>query len=165
MLITCIILLGAPLINGLSLVKDVDREYSTNFFVSSTDNAPAWADGYINGTWGIREYILFIGMVEIEIGNISGYYTNMVGPLNRFIGEIYTHWDQSKKSEISGLYFGSFIIGQLGDIDIENITLEIKENETGFGGYGDQNETNFDWRIVSKSGPTYYLKGTFSKFE
>lgn len=165
LIITCILLVGVPTINGLSLVKDTDKISSSNSCVSSTDNDPLWADGYINGTWGIREFSLFIGMVEFEIGNFSGYYTNMIGPLNRFVGEFYPHWNHSKISEISGLFLGPFIFGKIGDIDIENMTLEIQANETGFGGYGDQNETNFDWRIVSKSGPTFYLKGTFSKFE
>jgi hypothetical protein len=136
-----------------------------NFLKTAIESkeTPSWAQGNFTGTWGIREYTLLFGTVEIEFGNISGHYKNIFGPISVLKGVFYPHWNTSQKTNITGIYFFEhFIFGQLGDIDIDEPGYELKTNETGYSGYGDYNQTCFDFRLVSKAGPTFYIKGTFS---
>ena len=41
---------------------------------------------------------------------------------------------------------------------------DVELNEANYGAYGNFNETNFDWRLMLSSGPTFYLRGNFTKF-
>jgi len=124
---------------------------------------PNWADGRINGTWGMREFSLLIGMVEIEIGNITGYYGNIFGSINYFQGKFSPFFNENIITNITGFSFGSVIFGYIGDVDLETELYKIKTNESNYVGIGGFNESNFDWRIMSWTGPTFFIKGTFDQ--
>jgi len=161
----CILIISMPVISAIQTTK-INRIGS--FFGKikpNEEDAPYWAEGYINGTWGLRELVLF-KMVEIPIGNISGYYGRIIGLIYAFKGNIYPKWNPSKSTNISAIFFSDFLFGSIGDI---NLTKDdepfIETNQTIFVGIGDQNVSCFNWRIMGKTGPTFYLKGNFSKFE
>ena len=108
------------------------------------------------------DYLLF-GMIKIELGNISGYYGKFFGPLRVIKGEFYPHWNHTKITNIVGICSDKVIFGEIGEVDLKDV-YDVETNETNFVGIGDKNETNFDWRIMGREGPTFYMKGTFSKF-
>jgi len=163
-LLSIFIILTCQSISAFSIIKNNHTLVNRNIDNKEFNDIPYWADGYLNGTWGIREYNILLGMIEIPIGNISGFYGKVLGPINYFSGQFYPIWNQSKLTNITGFYFSSFILGRIGDIDVTQIEYDIKTNESGYGGFGSYNQTNFNYRIVGKSGPTIFLKGTFSKF-
>jgi len=163
----CGFLIVMPAITSVSISKksSINRQLSLfNKVIASEEDIPGWVDGEINGTWGLREFILF-ETVEIPIGNISGYYGKIFGPIYAFIGKINPFWDTTKTTNISGLFFGPVVFGRIGDV---NLTVESKYdvniNETGYVGIGDQDESKFNWRIMGRTGPTFYLKGNFIDF-
>lgn len=165
--IICFLLLSMSTITTVSKPSTTFLKTGKNLIektLSKSQETPSWAEGNLTGTWGIREYSLLLGMIEIELGNISGHYKNIFGSIYIFKGVFYPHWNNTETTNITGIYFfNHFIFGQLGDINISDPGYEdIETNETGYSGYGLYNETCFDWRLVSNAGPTFYIKGTFS---
>lgn len=163
----CVLLAGMPAMTAISIPKMKNLKRTLPIFEKITaneDDAPYWAEGTFNGTWGLREF-LFLRMIEIEIGNISGYYGTLLGPIKVIKGEFYPHWNHSKVTNITGVYFGAVIFGTIGDVDLKIDQYNITTNETNYVGLGDQNETRFDWRIMGRQGPTFYMKATISKLE
>jgi hypothetical protein len=156
-----------PAISAISIPKfqKLKKEIFEINNVLKEDNIPRWADGTFTGKWGLREYSLIFGMVEFEIGNISGFYGKFIGSIKIFKGKFYPAWNESKIINISGIYAYSVLFGQIGDIDIESNEYDIETNETSYVGIGSQNITDYNWRIMSKTGPTFYIKGVFSKFD
>ena len=162
-----ILIIGMPAITAISVQKNiiVNRSFSLlNKISINEEDIPQWAEGEINGTWGLREFLLF-NTVEIPIGNISGYYGKLIGPIYTFSGKLYPFWDSSKTTNISGLFFGPIVFGWIGDV---NLTVEsiydVEVNETTYVGIGDQDASIFDWRIMGRTGPTFFIKGNFTEF-
>ncbi len=167
LLVTCTLIITIPTISAISIpeiqnIKNEKIELNHNI---ADNEVPRWADGTFTGKWGLREYSLIFDMVELEIGNISGYYGKFIGSIKVFKGKFYPTWNESRITNISGIYTNSVIFGQIGDIDIDSNEYNIESNETSYIGIGSQNTTNYNWRIMSKTGPTFYIKGVFSKFE
>ena len=132
---------------------------------------PLWRSGTFYGKWGLREYDILTdlfdgengnGMMEYEIGNISGYYKKIVKNLYIIQGIFYPYKDQSQISNFSGLCYGNLLFGniELIKIDIEVYDFEIVESN--YVGFGEFNDTSFNWRLMLKTGPTFYLEGSFS---
>ena len=101
--------------------------------------------------------------MNIELGTVSGYYKE--GALSFFAGAFVPHWNESCVTYINGVYFGPILFGELGDLTVEDAEYEGTCNETIYVGIGNYNATNFDWRLMGQEGPTFYMKGTFTKFE
>lgn len=159
LIISCILFLFLifPTISSLSLNSDY----------------PIWATGNFSGTWGLREYDFLRdffdgengdGMVEFEIGELSGYFAKILSNFYFFQGVFYPYENQSKISNISGLCYGHLIGGRIGNIsaNIDNYDVELRE--ANYCAYGNFNETCFNWRLMLSSGPTFYMKGDFSSF-
>jgi hypothetical protein len=163
----CIFIIGMPAITAISAPKNIisNRSFSLfNKIITNEEDVPRWAEGEINGTWGLREFLLN-KIVEVPIGNISGYYGKLFGPIYAFSGKIYPFWDSSKTTNISGLFFGPIVFGWIGDMNLTDESIyDIDVNETTYVGIGDQDESIFDWRIMGRTGPTFYLKGNFTEF-
>ncbi len=164
----CLLIATMPAMTSLSLpkFKNINKPISILEKVSlNEEDIPIWADGTINGTWGLREFFLS-NMIEIPIGNISGYYGKLFGQINIFSGKIYPNWNTSLITNITGIYFGPVLFGGIGDI---NLTVDdiynINVNETNYVGIGNKNDTDFNWRIMGISGPTFFIKGDFTQFE
>jgi hypothetical protein len=140
--------------------------------ISYKNEAPIWAIGTISGKWGIREYDLLAdifdgdnnGMVEFEIGEIHGYYGRIFGKVYIFQGIFYPNSNKSRTSNITGLCYGHLIGGRMGDINIDVDLYNIELSEANYCGIGDFNETFFNWRLLLKSGPTFYINGEFLKY-
>lgn len=144
--------------------------------ISSTSynpDSPLWAVGTFSGKWGLREYDLLTdifdgvngnGMIEYEIGEISGHYGKIFGKVYVLQGIFYPYNNQSRISNITGLCYGHLLGGRIGDIDIDIDMYNIELNEANYGAFGDFNETHFNWRLMLKTGPTFYIKGDFYKF-
>jgi hypothetical protein len=148
-----------PTITAINFQKTNSNEYT----LETSDDTPAWADGSFSGKWGIREYsILFQRLINIELGNVSGYYSN--GFLNRIDGKFIPRWNESLETRIVGRYIGPFIFGSLGNLEMEDPDYSDDVNQTFYVGLGTNNETVFDFRLMGQEGPTFYMKGTFSKF-
>ena len=81
--------------------------------------------------------------------------------LGVFLGEFGTWWDENATGYIRGVFFGPFMFGGLGNIS----NVRTYENETLFAGIGRYNETDFKWRIIGETGPTFFMRGTYTKFE
>lgn len=164
----CFLFISLPSMTAISSPKMKNLSRVVNVFdkisMKSEDDMPSWVDGEFNGTWGLKEFFL-LDMVEIEIGNISGYYGQILGPFYLMVGQFYPRWNESQITNITGVYFGPIIFGGLGEIDVETDGYIVSTSETHFAGIGDQNLTHFDWRIMGREGPTFYLKGNFSEFE
>jgi len=167
-LILCLLIAGMPIINAISAPKVLKNNKGISLVEKiklNDGDIPFGAEGELNGTWGLREHVLF-GMVEIPIGNFTGYYTKIMGFIYSFTGVIYPFGDKTKPTNISALFFGSFIIGFLDKINIsQENQYNINTNITYFVGIGEQNESSFDWRIMGYTGPTFFLKGNFLEFE
>ena len=146
-----------------NIAKTKNLKTLSNPEKTASDDIPNWADWNFTGTWGLR--ILFSDVIDIEIGNISGYYGKFFGPIGIFKGKFYPHWNHTKITNIVGIQFGIVIFGEMGEINLTEIYDDVKTNETNFVGIGDKNETHVDWRIMGREGPTFYITGTFSKLE
>lgn len=163
----CILVAGMPAITAISLPKINTNNKSLSIlerYTASEDDIPSWADGTINGTWGLREFFL-LNMVEVPIGNISGYYGTLLGPISIFSGQIYPYWNSTQTTNITGIFVGPILFGGIGDINLTVTSYEIDVNETNYVGIGYQEDDEFDWRIMGISGPTFFLKGNFVEFE
>jgi hypothetical protein len=153
----CIILFILPNISSSSIISDI----------------PLWATGVFSGKWGLREYDLLTdlfdgdngdGMMEYEIGEISGYYSNIFGKVYILRGCFYSHNNISKISNLTGICYGNLMGGRIGNINVNIDLYNIELSETNYGAIGEFNETSFNWRLMLKTGPTFYIKGDFEKF-
>jgi len=162
MLLITVLLL--PTISAIELPNPKNNANGNNI-ISNTKGVPVWADGPLNGTWGLREYSILFGMIEIPIGNITGHYKNFIGPIKYFKGSFYPYSNHSKITNISGVFFGSVVFGKIGDVDVDQEGYNFESNETNYVGIGSFNETNYDWRIISRTGPAFYIKGDLSIFK
>lgn len=166
--ITCLLLIATPALAGIQERSKI----STKFKNYEEDDIPKWADGTFTGTWGLREYNWLkdvldgnkTGMVEIEIGNVSGHYGKYLRQIYVLQGEFYSKHNPENKSEISGVSIGRILGGRIGDIDVDEGDYEFELEEADYCGLGGFNETNFDWRIMLRNGPTFYIKGTYNSF-
>jgi hypothetical protein len=140
--------------------------------ISQINEKPIWAIGSISGRWGIREFDLITnifdgangnGMIEHEIGDIQGYYGKIFGKVYIFQGFFYPNYNKSRVTNITGLCYGNIIGGRIGNISIDDNLYDIELREANYCGIGDFNETFFNWRILLKTGPTFYIKGNFLK--
>jgi hypothetical protein len=145
---------------------------STSALTLKSDT-PFWASGTFSGKWGLREYDFLAdlfdgdngnGMIEYEIGEISGYYGKIFGSLYVIQGIFYPHENLSRISNITGICYGRLMGGRIGDIKVDIDSYDFELNEANYGAYGNFNETNFDWRLMLSSGPTFYLRGNFTRF-
>jgi hypothetical protein len=141
--------------------------------LSYNSEAPVWAIGTFSGKWGLREYDLLAdifdgkngsGMVEYELGELSGYYGKILGKVYVIQGIFYPHDNQSRISNITGICYGHLLGGRIGDIKVNMDMYNIELSEANYGAFGDFNETCFNWRLMLKTGPTFYLTGDFLKF-
>ena len=140
--------------------------------ISQINEKPIWAIGNMSGRWGIREYDLLTdiidgdngnGMTEYEIGEIQGYYGKIFSKLYIFQCIFYPNNNKSRITNISGLCYGNLIGGRIGDINIDENLYDIELKEANYCGIGDFNETFFNWRLILKTGPTFYINGNFLK--
>jgi hypothetical protein len=168
--------IAMPIITGANTTKNeknIQILPLLKYKSANDQNTPLWADGTFNGTWGLKEYSFIAelfgdkdGLVEIELGNISGYYSKpfKILPIRYLKGQIYPHWNHSKIINITAVYLGPYVIGKIGDIDIKEpgYNIDVKTNETEFGGIGRHNNTNFNWRIIGPKGPSFYMQGIFN---
>ena len=148
------------------------------FFINSTSSIayqsdiPIWATGTISGKWGLREYDILTdffdgdsgnGMIEYEVGEISGFYGKILSKIYVFQAVFYPYNNHSRISNITGLCYGNLMGGRIGDINIDVEMYNIELSEANYGAFGSFNETSFNWRLMLKTGPTFYLKGDFLK--
>lgn len=161
-MIVCVILFCLPLTSALSLSdtplseKQATITPTTPYQPTATlDTPPDWANGNFSGIWGLDIW----GETLIPLGYLYGYYGNM--RLGVFLGEFGGFWEENASGYIRGVFFGPFMFGGLGNIS----NAGTYENETLFVGIGRYNETDFKWRIMGETGPTFFMKGTYTKFE
>ncbi len=145
-----------PSISSLSIISDI----------------PVWSAGTFSGKWGLREYDYIKdffdgengdGMTEHEFGEISGYYGKIFSKIYYIQGFFYPYDNNSKISNISGICYEHFLFGKIGSFSIKFDMYNIESNETNYVGFGEFNETFFNWRLMQNIGPTFYLKGDFYK--
>jgi hypothetical protein len=161
----CVILVLLPTVSSISIqkIKNIIEKKTDCFFIDSSNDVPYWADGNFTGKWGMELSSIFLGKIEIELGNVYGYFSeNMFGRLN---GKFTYYWNETKTTNISGVYFGAFIFGGIGDVEINTIEYNGKCNESVYAGLGDRNETDFYFRLIGREGPIYYMEGKFNHFD
>ncbi len=119
------------------------------------EEPPNWANGNFSGVWGLDIW----GEHQIPLGWVYGYYKNM--DIGYFLG-VFADWSEDNYSKyLSGLFFGPYMIGKIG-----NITDDGEMNEEGpFVGLGGYNETHFYWRVMGIKGPTFFMYGEYTKFD
>ena len=156
------IILSVPITSAQSLSetqifeqKETTIQTPSTKSTSTIDSPPNWANGNFSGYWGLDIW----GENQIPLGYLYGYYGNM--KLGVFLGEFGTWWDENATGYIRGIFFGPFMFGGLGNIS----NVGTYENETLFVGIGRYNETDFKWRIMGETGPTFFMAGTYTKFE
>ena len=153
MVLSCILFLTIlPSAVSISLCE---KNNSIEKISADPEEAPNWATGNFTGVWGID----ILGHDIIPIGIVQGYHgRGFHGELKfgRFLID-YTENGKENGTQLEGLFFGPFLLGKSTDMATENSTAFV-----GIGGY---NETHFNWRIMGMSGPTLFMKGTFSNFE
>ena len=159
-LILCSILLLMPLSTGLQ-IQTASTQTQKQTLVEKVlqptpldDEPPSWANGNFSGVWGLDIW----GEAHIPLGVMYGYYGNM--NFGVFLGEFRNYWEENASGYLRGLFFGPIMAGGLGNVS----NVGNYENETIFVGIGRYNETNFHWRIMGESGPTFFMKGTYTAF-
>lgn len=153
----CILLIGMPAAMSVSISipqkKLISRENPELAPTTSpTEDPPNWANGNFSGVWGIDIW----GEARIPLGWIYGYYRRTVR-FGYFYAAFANFGDENDTNFIKGLIVGPFMFGSLGS--------ETSANETIFVGLGGYNETHFYWRIMGRTGPTFFMYGEYSKFE
>ena len=152
-----ILLIGIQTTTAIPITKNKNSILET----IEDEEIPSWAIGTFNGTWAYD----FLGLGEIPwppLGNITGYYGagyNLYTKLGRFLVD-FKYFDGTNAAKLEGLFFGPYLIGRVWRIDDEY-------NASAFVGIGHYNETSseFVWRIMRFSGPTFFMWGTSAKFE
>lgn len=163
-LVIGILLIGMPMATAISsplkqlsqsTKKTLGNDISTfvNTKTASTkDSPPNWANGNFSGVWGLDIW----GEYHIPLGWMFGYYKWSVNfgyfyAGFAFFGEPNVSW------YIQGYFFGPFMFGSIGENEYSNETL--------FVGIGRYNETDYHWRVMGEIGPTFFMHGTYTKFD
>jgi hypothetical protein len=159
----CFLLLGIPIaiaapnsiettLNSMSnhvTQRLFDRERT---IIEPTNDPPAWANGNFSGVWGFSIW----GEWEIPVGWTYGYYKR-----NPTLGYFYAKFGNFEEENtswfIQGYFIGPFMFGSIGENE--------SANETLFVGIGRINETDYHWRMMGEVGPTFFVEGTYTKFE
>jgi|GEM_PF-3057429 len=163
-LLAGIILLSMPLATAQSnlvmtttkvLTKNIDTSQSKSIVLNHpqrADEPPSWANGNFTGVWGFDIW----GQVQIPLGWMFGYYKR-----NPNVGYFYAAFGYFGQENLSwyiqGYFFGPFMFGSLGENQSANTTL--------FVGIGRYNETNYHWRLMGETGPTFFMNGEYTKFD
>ena len=154
----CFLLLGMSAATSMSIpkIKDLNSKIRLNNISSDSEDTPNWAAGNFTGSWGLNIW----GGDWFPIGCIEGYYG--IGflwdiKIGRFLIECGGEDGKENGTNLEGIFFGPFLLGNV--IDMET------GNTSAFVGIGEYNEINFRWRVMAKSGPVLYIKGTFAEFE
>ena len=163
----CLLIMSMPLVSALSLPRLRSRSITTFETFNSFDEEeiPTWATGNVTGKWGIEIINETSEENIIELGNITGYYSDRyVGLIS---GKIEPYENESNATYFEGIFLGPFILGRIGElkINIEEIGYYKNYNETIFVGIGEMNETEYHWRVLGLKGPIFYWDGEFQKFE
>ena len=159
-----ILFLGMPLATAqstttLSVTKNQTKHLRNNQSPARVldhpqraDEPPSWVNGNFTGVWGFDIW----GEVLIPIGWMFGYYRR-----NPNIGYFYAAFGEFNHENISwyiqGYFFGPFMFGSLGENESANTTI--------FVGIGRYNETNYHWRLMGESGPTFFMDGEYTRFD
>lgn len=116
------------------------------------DEPPSWANGNFTGVWGFDIW----GEWHVPVGWMFGYYNR-----NPNFGYFYAAFGDFGHENISwfiqGYFFGPFMFGSLGENESANTTI--------FVGIGRYNETNYHWRLMGETGPTFFMDGEYTKFD
>jgi len=152
----CLLLIGMPAVLGANqpmlrthrVVENDDHPQQTPIPV---EDPPEWANGNFSGVWGIDIW----GEAQIPLGWLYGYYKRM--NFGIFYGAFNEFGEEQDNFFLQGIFVGPFMFGTLGNDTGANDTLFV-----GLGGY---DETNFYWRIMGQTGPTFFMYGNYSKFE
>jgi len=152
----CLILLSMPLTVAYPNISTLNR--TTNLLnpmeksVYNETNPPDWAEGNFSGVWGLN----LLGMPLEPAGWMKGYYSQKF--IFRMEGIYGNNNESFPRNNIATWAFGPFLIG-----GAQNITTQ---NGTFIAGLGGVNETNhYYWRLSAIIGPSFYMYGTFTKFE
>jgi hypothetical protein len=159
----CFLLLGIPIAIAASNPAETTRNLKNNCatqrlferdrtIIEPNDDPPAWANGNFSGLWGFSIW----GEWEIPVGWMFGYYKREPNFGYFYAGLV--EFDADTISwYIQGIFFGPFMFGSIGENE--------SANETLFVGIGRYNETNYHWRVMGEVGPTFFMDGTYTKFE
>jgi len=163
-ILIAILIIGMPLAiaqsnlvktNSKTLTKSMENDTVADTKTTHpqrADEPPSWANGNFTGLWGFDIW----GEVHIPLGWMFGYYKR-----NPNIGYFYAAFGEFNHENVSwyiqGYFFGPFMFGSLGENESANTTL--------FVGIGRYNETNYHWRIMGETGPTFFMNGEYTKFD
>jgi hypothetical protein len=158
------LILGMPLATAFTnadtksskpMVKSLDTEpvsLTKTVPPARADEPPNWANGNFTGVWGFDIW----GEFHIPVGWMFGYYNH-----NPKFGYFYAAFGYFGHENISwfiqGYFFGPFMFGSLGENESANTTL--------FVGIGRYNETDYHWRLMGETGPTFFIDGQYTKFD
>jgi len=134
---------------GSSILTRVKSDIEKN--VSPEDDPPGWANGNFSGLWGLDIW----GEWHIPVGWMFGYYKR-TPKYGYFYGGFADFGQKNASWYIQGFFFGPFMFGSMGENEYAN--------ETIFVGIGRINETDYHWRLMGEAGPTFFVKGTYTKF-
>jgi len=160
----CILLLALPMTTAISsplnqLFKPNNKalNFEIKTFedtkeISTKDSPPKWAKGNFSGEWGLDIW----GEYHIPLGWMLGYYklSMNIGYFAagfNFFGEYDISWF------IQGFFFGIFMFGSMGENEYTN--------QTFFVGIGKYSENKYHWRLIGEHGPTFFMRGTYTKFD
>ena len=151
----CVLLVMMPATISISIPNE-KQELTTNEYIDepaqTIDDPPGWANGNFSGVWGLDIW----GETHIPLGWIYGYYKNQV-KFGYFYAAFADFWGENNTNYLQGLLIGPYMLGALGQNE--------SANETVFVGLGGYNETNFHWRIMGWEGPTFFMHGTYTRFD
>jgi len=159
-----ILMIGMPLATALStstmtyskpVLNSIEKETSTSTNTdhsATTDEPPSWANGNFSGVWGLDIW----GEYQLSIGWMFGYYKHNT-KFGYFSAAFAGFGHENVFWYIQGYFFGPFMFGSLGENESANTTI--------FVGIGRYNETNYHWRIMGETGPTFFMNGEYTKFD
>jgi hypothetical protein len=158
----CILLFIMPTTLAISVPTTKLAQHNINIFtkeksviennISPIDDPPGWANGNFSGVWGFSIW----GEWEIPIGWTFGYYRR--SPTLGYFYAKFAYFEEGNTSWfIQGYFIGPFMFGSIGHNE--------SANETLFVGIGRINETDYHWRMMGEVGPTFFVEGTYTKFD
>jgi len=160
----CFLLICMPLATATSTIlqtpsesneKNIRQEtirIEKNDDTKTTDTPPPWANGNFSGLWGYSIW----GEWDIPIGWMFGYYKRNTN-FGYFYAGLTLFGEENISFYLQGYIFGPFMFGA--------ISVNESANETLFVGIGRYNETSYRWRVMGEIGPTFFMQGTYTKFE
>jgi len=158
-IIICSLLAVMPISMGMYnniLIQNCKQDLTEINPISKIEQAPVeeppnWANGNFSGIWGLDIW----GETHLPLGWMFGYYKR-----NPNIGYFYagfeSFWGENDTWFIQGYFFGPFMFGSLGENEYANESL--------FVGLGSYNNTNYHWRLMGQTGPTFFMYGEYTKF-